>query len=116
MLVGRKGALPVLLLMVLWTAWPVFACLTPVRHHSCCKGDMQDCASMMGADMTCCQMHGSDTSYPPSKLFSSQQSFQVVQTQAALAMMLAAPRNLVSGRAADAPPPGAPPGGFVLRI
>jgi hypothetical protein len=114
--VGKKGALLMLVVAVLWAAAPGFACLMPVEHHSCCKSGMQECASMMGADMTCCQVRGSDTSYPAAKLYTARQSMQGVQAPAAVAMMLPPTQSLASGRAADAPPPAGPPGSFVLRI
>ncbi len=52
MYVGRKGALVLLTIVVLWAAMPALVCPTPAAHRSCCEGmGMESCASM--ATMHC---------------------------------------------------------------
>jgi hypothetical protein len=63
---GRKRALLLLTVVVLWTAIPALACFTPSAQPACCQGMMQGCddsAAMSG--MPCCQVHPSDSNVPP---------------------------------------------------
>jgi len=66
--VGAKKTWIMLALMLLWTALPGFACLSPAPHRDCCKQMMQDCGpSMTMADPSCCKVHSSDQNVPPAQ-------------------------------------------------
>lgn len=57
MRVGRKGALLLLAVVVLWAAAPALACLTPAANAECCRN----------MNMACCRgmhMRGHDSSAP----------------------------------------------------
>jgi hypothetical protein len=63
MFMGRKGAMLMLAVVILWAAAPALACLMPADCHSCCHA--MDCDSVvMSAAHSCCQVHGSSADVP----------------------------------------------------
>ncbi len=69
---SRKGALWMLLAVVLWAAAPAFACL-PMMHgsssHGCCHSAMQDCCGgTMSTPMACCAVQSSSPVATPALL------------------------------------------------
>lgn len=65
---GKKGAILMLVAVVLWAASPALPCLAPAPCHSCCRMMMMmDCDSAMIAAHPCCQMHSS-TAVPPGQI------------------------------------------------
>jgi hypothetical protein len=64
--VGRKRALLLLIVVVLWTAAPALACFPPSAQPACCQGVMQGCDDAPAMDgMACCQVHPSESNVPP---------------------------------------------------
>jgi hypothetical protein len=117
----RKGVMLMLAVVVIWTAMPASACLLashPMEQRDCCRAMANACESpAMGADSSCCQVHGSVPALVSVQAYSQAQS----QEAAALPSQVGAELPAVSGRtsmtAFEAPPPKFPPGGaFALRI
>jgi hypothetical protein len=117
----RKGVLLMLAVAVLWAAAPASACLFGTRNSSqpvCCRAMAKDCGTpTMGADGSCCQIHGKApavTPVPPSSPVQSQELAFVPHQTA-----IEPPAAPGSGyrNALESPPPKFPPGGaFALRI
>jgi hypothetical protein len=64
--VGRKRALLLLMVVVLWTAAPALACFSPSVQPACCQAMMQGCDETAAMDgMACCQVHPSESNVPP---------------------------------------------------
>jgi hypothetical protein len=63
--VGRKRALLLLIVVVLWTAAPALACFPPSAQPACCQGVMQGCDDPAMDGMACCQVHPSESNVPP---------------------------------------------------
>lgn len=63
----RISALALIAIVVLWTAMPALACLSPTSApHSCCHAMMQGCAdSVHMGDQACCQIHAPAQAVPP---------------------------------------------------
>ena len=65
MLMGKKGAILMLAIVVLWAAGPALAFITPAPCHSCCRAMMMDCdPATMSAAHPCCQLDSSGTAIP----------------------------------------------------
>ena len=118
---GRKSALLMLAVVVLWTAIPASACL--LAEHStgqpdCCRGMARAFdSSSMCADGLCCQDHQQHAVVATVPLYSPElsQKLAVVPQQAGL--QLRAFPGATHRNAFEAPPLKFPPGGaFALRI
>ncbi len=118
---GRRNALLMLVVAILWTALPAVACaLTPdtMAQPACCKGMPADCGQVgMAANGPCCQLHGESPVVSPAPLYSSEHLRQlaVVPQQA----FLQAPPDIgtATSRVFNAPPPNGSPGNIsILRI
>ena len=119
MYVGKRVALVLLAVMVLWATTPALACLTVSAHRSCCQGmAMQGCASpAMMQCSDCCRVQPADVPLLPGSartvdhalgfVPSSAPSALVLQPDAGQAILLASELLL---------PPGSPGVGSVLRI
>ena len=118
---GRKGALLMLAVVVLWTAMPVSACLLGIRQASqpdCCRIMAQDCDSpSMGASNSCCQIQGKNTAVIPVSPYSPKHAQKLAMVQQQAVMELPAAPGAGYTNALETPPPKFPPGGvFALRI
>jgi hypothetical protein len=118
---GRKGALSMLVVAVLWTAMPVSACLLtmqPAGRPACCHGMAQDCdSSAMCASGSCCQAERQNAAVAPVLPYSLEHLQKLALV--ALPAVLQPPATPAASHpiAFEAPPPKFPPGGaFALRI
>jgi hypothetical protein len=117
---GRRNALLMLVVAILWTAMPAVACsLTPdtMAQPACCTGMPSDCGQVGMASNLCCQVHGNSPVFSPAPLYSSEhlQSSAVVPHQG----FLQSPPDIgtATSRLSNTPPPTASPGSIsVLRI
>jgi hypothetical protein len=117
----RKGVLLMLAVVVLWAAAPASACLLGTRHSSqpaCCRAMAKDCETpAMGADSSCCQIHGKTPAVTPVPQYSPVQSQELAYGPHQAGEE--SPANPGSGyrNALETPPPKFPPGGaFALRL
>ena len=118
---GRKIALLMLAVAVLWTAMPASACVLMMQSSArpACCGDMAQAGTMRGISMnpSCCQIRGTVPAVAPAPPFSldhSQQSAIVPYTSSLAAFVT---RSNAWRDAFEIQPPKFPPGGiFVLRI
>ncbi|HEV2487190.1 MAG TPA: hypothetical protein VGT08_16800 [Terracidiphilus sp.] len=117
----RKGVLLMLAVVVFWAAAPASSCLLGTRHSSqpdCCRATPKDCGTpAMGADSSCCQIHGKTPAVAPVQPYSPVRSHEVayVPHQAGIGSMAAPGAGYQN--ALETPPPKFPPGGaFSLRI
>ena len=110
-----------LAVVVFWTALPASACLLalrPMGQPACCRAMAKACGSpAMGADSSCCKVHGSNPALVSVQQYSAGQSLD----SAALPHQVGIKPPVDSGsgylNAFEAPPPKFPPGGaFALRI
>ena len=118
--VGKKGALVLLAIVVLWAATPALACLTPTTaHRSCCKGmAMQGCdsAAMMHCG-ECCRMQPADAPLLPGSANAVDHAVGSVPSPAPTALALPTAIGNPILLAFEAPlPPGSPGAGSILRI
>lgn len=119
MRMGRKGALVLLLMMVLWAATPALACLTPSAHRSCCQGmAMQECSSpamMQCGD--CCRVQPADAPLLPGSAGAVDHSVGYVPSPSLIALALPSLARHATMPVSEAPlPPGSPATGSILRI
>ena len=120
---GRKSALFMLAVVVLWTAMPAAACLLGMQQAGrpdCCK-QMEmgpDCCSpVMGASGACCQIQGQNFIVSPAQPYSPEHSQRLVSMPHATALEESGRSRIAYRNASKAPPPKFPPGGaFALRI
>jgi hypothetical protein len=105
MLMGRKGAILILMFVALWAAAPVLACLALAPCHPCCKTMMMDCDSATIAAHPCCQVQSSNTAVPPGQ--GPVTSVFVGSSQTLISVNLAdLPAGAVRGPGkSEAPPP-----------
>jgi hypothetical protein len=121
MTMGRKGAFLLLAVVVFWTALPASACLlarNATARPACCHA-MKDCDSpMMGADNSCCQMHGSNAAVVTILPYSLEDHApQLIAMPYQFRMEMTAAQSSGYGDSFETPPPKFPPGGaFALRI
>ena len=110
-----------LAVVVFWTALPASSCLLashPTGQRDCCRAMAMACDSpVMGADSSCCKVHGSNPALVSAQPYSSVQP----QDTAALPYQIGIDLPAVSPsgyqKAFEVPPPKFPPGGaFALRI
>lgn len=116
---GKKGALVLLVTVLLWAATPALACLVPVAHRSCCQQmEMQDCSSsaMMQCD-DCCSVHPVDMPLLPGSAVTVDHAVGFMPAPGSIALALPADEGSRILSAAEAQlEPGSPGAGSVLRI
>jgi hypothetical protein len=118
---GRKGALLMLAVVVLWTAMPVSACL-PAAHSTgqpdCCRGMEPGCdAPTMPASTSCCQTHQQSVAVATVPLYSPQHSQKLAFAPIYAGLQLPIFSGVAHRNAFETPPSKSPPGGaFALRI
>src|SRR5271157_1651122 len=115
---GRKGAILMLAIVVLWAAGPAVASIVPAPCHSCCRAMMMDCDSAtMSAAHPCCQLDSSGTAVPQGRVVAPEPQSGAVQS---FASALPPDLDRVAGQSAlssEASPPRSPSGaGTILRI
>lgn len=118
MQVGRRLASSLTILVVLWTAIPIFACLAGADQHCCCRGAAQECnspATMTGAD--CCVVQPPSGPVLPGHAAIASQVVNLAAT-AVVPQMPVLPQLSVSQQAtsADSPPGSSSTTPSVLRI
>jgi hypothetical protein len=118
---SRKGALLTLSVVVFWAAMPASACLLGAHSAGlpdCCRTAAQGCDSAaMGADCSCCQVHGNNPANAPVTPFSVGQSQKLAAIAHPVGLELPAAPSGGYGNALETPPPKFPPGGaLALRI
>jgi hypothetical protein len=118
MRVGRKGALVLLAVVVLWAATPALACLTPAAQHACCQGMMQGCGSSpMMTNHACCRVQPPAPADPSGAASAADHAFQCAQLPVRVATLAPPSSTTVSNRITGAPPPESLPGNnSILRI
>jgi hypothetical protein len=123
MQVGRKGALAMLVVTVLWAVTPAIACMIPMRpmtraEHECCKKMAQQCgSSAMPSSHSCCPGHERDTAVSPVPTYSRTRPFDVAIVPQTAVLLIASEPILPISAALEAPPPEASPGcSSILRI
>lgn len=118
MRVGRKGALVLLAVAVLWTAMPALASLTSAAEAACCRGMARNCCSRaMVMHHTCCEVHAPEQAVPPGSASTPDQTVQFAQLP--IRAEAPAPPVLTGATlfAAGASPSASPPGiNSILRI
>jgi hypothetical protein len=117
---GRKGAMVLLAVVVLWAAMPAFACLIDANQMSqseCCRA-MANCdPTAMAADSPCCQIHERTPAVPPVQPFSPVKSLEIAALPHESGIVVTAELGGAYGNTLETPPPKFPPGGaFSLRI
>jgi len=118
---GRKGALLLLTVVVLWTAMPASACLLAVNatgQPDCCRGMKPGCDEpSMPAKVSCCQTYQQNAAVATAPLYSLQHSQKMALGSLQDGLQLPAFSGTTPGDAFDTPPLKFPPGGaFALRI
>jgi hypothetical protein len=117
---GRKGALLMLSVVVLWAAMPASACLLGAHSTtvpSCCGAAAQGCDSPgMGAADSCCQIQGKSPAVPPVPPYTldQAQNLALVPNQVGLEPLVA--HGPAYGNERKTPPQYPPGGAFALRI
>jgi hypothetical protein len=115
MKVGRKGALVMLAVVVLWTAMPALSCVLPRAQHACCRGMAESCSSPAMSHQSCCQVHGPDATIPLVRI--SAPEYPLTLAGPAADMHVHLTLNAASLQMAEATPPASPPGdNSILRI
>src|ERR1035437_635001 len=120
MRLGRKGALLMLMVAVLWTAIPAFACLLgeqPTVQPACCRGMVRGCCNSKNASRSCCQVQGHNAAVAPALPYSPEhpQKLALGSHQPGLQPLTSSDARY--GNTFEAPPPKFPPGGAsILRI
>jgi len=118
---GRKGALLMLAVVVLWTAMPASACLLAAQatgQPACCRGMEAGCdAPSAPANASCCQTPRQNTAVAPAPLYSPHHSQKLASAPLPAGLQLPAFSGVTHRNAFETPPPKFPPGGaFALRI
>jgi hypothetical protein len=118
---GRKGALLMLAVVVLWTAIPASACLFAVHstgRPDCCRGMALGFDSpSMCANSSCCQAERQSAVVPTAPLYSPEKSQRLAVAPHQAGLHLRAFPCAIHRNASEAPPLKFPPGGaFALRI
>jgi hypothetical protein len=118
---GRKSALLMLSVVVLWTAVPACACLFAVHstgHPDCCPGMAREFDSpSMCANASCCEAERQNAAVTTVSLYSSKQSQKLAVVPHQPGLHLRAFSYAMHRNAFDTPPLKFPPGGaFALRI
>ena len=118
---GRKGALLMLAVVVLWTALPASACLLAVHsagHADCCHSLVRECGSpSMCANALCCQTHRQNDAASAVPVYSAQQSQKASFVPQQAGLQFRAASDAGTRPAFEAPPPKfQPDGAFALRI
>jgi hypothetical protein len=119
---GRKGALLMLAVVVLWAAMPASACLLAVHstgQPDCCRGMVQEFNSpSMCASGSCCQAERQNATVAAAPLYSPGQSQKLaVARPHQSGLRLRASACAIHRNAFETPPLKFPPGGaFALRI
>jgi hypothetical protein len=117
---GRKGALLLLAVVVLWTAAPLGACLLasqPSGQHSCCRGMELKCGiSGTSIDGSCCRVQQQNTPATPVPPYSLEysQKLAFVPHQASLQLSAASVSGLQN--ALEEPPKFPPGSSSILRL
>lgn len=119
MRMGRRGAVALLVVAVLWAAMPALACLTRLERPSCCQGmEMAECnspAMMQCGD--CCSVRPADVPLLPGSAGAVDRVVGSVASAAPFAIALPpAAANLISPASETWLPPGSPGVVSVLRI
>jgi len=123
---GRKEALLMLAVVVLWTTMPAFACL-PAMHSTeqsdCCNGmahacdSSSMCAEPMCADGSCCQVHRQNAVAAMAPVYSPENSLELAFAPHPAGLQSRALAGVRVRSAFEAPPPKfLPDGAFILRI
>ena len=117
----RKSVLLMLAIVVFWAAAPASACLLGTRHTSqpdCCRAMVKACDTpAIGADSSCCQIHGKTPAVTPAQPYSSVQSQELAYVPRQSGIESPAASGTGYQNALETPPPKFPPGGsFSLRI
>jgi hypothetical protein len=115
MKVGRKSALAMLMVVVLWTAMPALSCLLPAAQHACCRGMAESCSSPAMSHQSCCQVHSPDATIPLVR--TSAPEHPLALASPAADMQIHQTLNTAALQMAEATPPASPPGdNSILRI
>lgn len=118
---GRKGAMLMLAVVVLWTAMPAAACLLPARSAGlpdCCRGMEQGGGSpSMSADNSCCKVQHRDSATVPAFPYSANQSQKLAFVLNVADVEAPASSRAGYRNALESPPPKRSSGGSsILRI
>ncbi len=116
---GRKSAVVLLAIVVLWAAMPALACLAPTGRAACCQSmAMQDCGSPAVMHCSsCCRIQPADTPLIPGSASISDHMAGLAQCAVPAALVpLPVAGNGILRTAAIPPLPGSPGNGSVLRI
>jgi hypothetical protein len=119
MRMGRKGALLLLAVMVLWAVTPALACLARMAQPSCCQGTaMQDCASpAMMQCSDCCRVQPADAPLLPGSASAVDHAAGSLPSPAATELVVLPEAGEEILLAFEAPPPpGFSGAGSILRI
>jgi len=116
----KSRALCLLLVLVLQTIGPAFACAVPAlgsAKHACCRQMATDCGSAMGGDPSCCRMDRSQTPTEPGTVFSVENGHELNYVAVAAAPRIDSSAASVWRAVSSAPPPDtSPSNSSVLRI
>ena len=116
MSMGRKGAILMLAIVVLWAATPVLGFLASASCHPCCRAIMMDCDSAIVAAHPCCQIQSS-TAVPPAQAAVTSTPAGSSQTLASLDLPDPSVLTRQGPSLSKAPPPRSQSGGStILRI
>ena len=118
---GRKSALLMLAVVVLWTALPASTCLLAAHstgQPDCCRGMARKLASpSMCANPSCCQAERQNAAVATAPLSFPEKSLKLTFTQHQAGLQLRAFSRASHGNPFEAPPPKfQPDGAFALRI
>jgi hypothetical protein len=118
---GRKGALLMLAVVVLWTALPASACLLASHttgQPDCCRGMAREFDSpSMCANHSCCQAERQNAAVATAPLYSPEQSQKLALVPHQPDLQLRGFSRAMHQNAFDTPPPKfQPDGAFALRI
>jgi len=117
----RKGALLMLLVVVLWTAIPASACLLGGRQAGqpdCCRAMALECDQAgMGASVSCCEVHPQGTTaVTAAPVYSPAHSQKLIFVPNQTAPRSGASRSASFRDALDSPPESSSRGSSILRL
>lgn len=118
MVVGKKGAVLMLLVVALWAATPGLACLAPSPSHICCRGLMMGCdAAAMSTGHSCCELQSNESNTTPGRAAVSEPLPNAAQMLTAVHLPALDGIAGLSPNPANAPPPRSSWGArTILRI
>ena len=118
---GRKSAMLMLAVVVLWTALPAYACMLAAHstgEPECCSGMAREFdSSSMCANPSCCQAERQNAAVATAPLYSSEQSQKLAFVPRQADLQLRAFSGVKQRNAFETPPlKFQPDGAFALRL